>query len=270
MTGTEGERKATAYVAAYLESLGLQPAGENGTFFQEFEFISNVKLGDKNQLKQGDEALTVDKDWRPLFFSEDGHVDATEMVFAGYGIVAPKSESQPAYDSYTHLDVKDKWVVAFRFLPQDVTPERRQHLSAFSVPRYKAMMARERGAKGLILVSGPTSSVRQQLIPLSMDGTLGKTSLAVISVSDKLGEKWLKAAGKDMTELQKELDKGEPMMGFALEGVKLSCDIDIEPVTSRGRNVLALLPATEQPSCRPTIRIINRPISLSLARISIT
>ncbi len=148
LTGTEGERKATAYVAAYLESLGLKPAGENGTFFQEFEFVSNVKLGEKNQLKQGADALTVDKDWRPLFFSEDGHVDATDVVFAGYGIVAPKSDTQPAYDSYTHLDVKDKWVVAFRFLPQDVTPERRQQLSAYSVPRYKAMVARERGAKG--------------------------------------------------------------------------------------------------------------------------
>ncbi len=252
LTGTEGERKATAYVAAYLESLGLKPAGEDGTFFQEFEFVSTVKLGSKNQLKQGEESWKVDKDWRPLFFSENGHVDAAELVFAGYGIVAPKSESQPAYDSYTDLDVKDKWVVAFRFLPQDVTPERRQHLSAYSVPRYKAMMARERGAKGLILISGPTSGVRQQLIPLSMDGTLGKTSLAVISVTDQLGEKWLKSAGKELAALQKELDTGEPIKGFALEGIRLSCDIDIEPVTSRGRNVLALLPATEPMKLPPT------------------
>lgn len=245
LTGTEGERKATAYVAAFLENLGLKPAGENGTYFQEFEFVSSVKLGVKNQLKQGEQSFVVDKDWRPLFFAEDGHVDPSDVVFAGYGIVAPKSDSQPEYDSYAKLDVKDKWVVAFRFLPQDVTPERRQHLSAYSVPRYKAMVARERGAKGLILVSGPTSAVRQQLIPLSMDGTLGKTSLAVVSVSDKIGEQWLKAADKDLTTLQKEFDKGEPLEGFALKDVKLSCDIDIEPVTSRGRNVLALLPATE-------------------------
>ncbi len=176
LTGTEGERKATAYVAAYLENLGLQPAGEDGTFFQEFEFVSNVKLGDKNALKHGDESFKVDKDWRPLFFSEDGQVDAANVVFAGYGIVAPATKSDAEYDSYKDLDVKDKWVLAFRFLPQDVTPERRQQLSAYSVPRYKAMVARERGAKGLILVSGPTSSVRQQLVPLSMDGTLGKTT----------------------------------------------------------------------------------------------
>ena len=33
LTGTEGERRATAYVAAYLESLGFEPAGENGSFY---------------------------------------------------------------------------------------------------------------------------------------------------------------------------------------------------------------------------------------------
>ncbi len=74
----------------------------------------------------------------------------------------------------------------------------------------------------------------------------------MISVTDKLGEKWLSAAGKDMSALQKQLDKGEPIPGFALEGIKLSCAIDIEPVTSRGRNVLAILPATEPTKLPPT------------------
>ena len=33
MTGSVGERKATAYVAAYLDYLGAEPAGDNGTWF---------------------------------------------------------------------------------------------------------------------------------------------------------------------------------------------------------------------------------------------
>lgn len=243
LTGTEGERKATAYVAAYLENLGLKPAGENGTFFQEFEFVSNVQLGPHNALKVAETDYQINRDWRPLFFSQDGTVEPTDIVFAGYGIVAPAEKGQAEYDSYTHLDVKDKWVLVYRFLPQDISPERRQYLSAFSVPRYKAMVARDRGAKGLIIVSGPTSAVRQQLVPLSMDGTLGTSSLAVISITDDVARTWLKSSGKDLGALQKELDRGEPSMGFTLEGVKLSAQIDLEPVNSRGRNVLALLPA---------------------------
>jgi hypothetical protein len=49
-TGTEGERLATAYVAAMFEGVGLTPAGDHGTFFQAFEFTAGVSLGGDNQL----------------------------------------------------------------------------------------------------------------------------------------------------------------------------------------------------------------------------
>ena len=280
LTGTEGERNATAYVAAYLESLGLLPAGRDGTYFHEFEFVSDVKLGPANaleltklapaaaepsQARQGEDAELVganeaaasppyqlDQDWRPVFFSQEGHIDPTAIVFAGYGIVAP-ADTAPVeltdnvadsaeYDSYVHLDVTDKWVLVFRQMPQDISPERRQHLARYSGDRYKAMVARERGAKGLIFVSGPTSPLRQRLVPLEMDGTLGGSSLAVISVADEVAAKWLSSAGEELREIQSELDKGEMAMGFELPDIRLGATIDIEPVTSRGRNVLAMLP----------------------------
>lgn len=276
LTGTEGERLATAYVAAYLESLGLQPAGRDGTFFHEFEFVSDVQLGKSNTLKLSRVATsqsgsieaaqtaggaveestlpdlyTLDEDWRPVFFSHEGHIDPTAIVFAGYGIVAPadtaavdgESDADRAeYDSYVHLDVTDKWVLVFRQMPQDITPERRQHLARYSGARYKAMVARDRGAKGLIFVSGPTSPLRSRLMPLEMDGTLGGSSLAVLSVADSLAEQWFSAAGEDLREIQTGLDQGEMAMGFELPGISLEANIDIEPITARGRNVLALLP----------------------------
>lgn len=268
LTGTQGEINATAYVAAYLESLGLQPAGSDNTFFHEFEFVSDVKLGEQNTFalaseQARDEAYRLDQDWRPVFFSQEGRVEPTAVVFAGYGIVAPGEPTAAAdksaaadkaeYDSYVHLDVTDKWVMVFRQMPQDISPERRQHLSRYSGERYKAMVARDRGAKGLIFVSGPTSPLRQRLMPLVMDGTLGASSLSVISVSDELAVNWLKTAGEDLKEIQTHLDSGELAMGFELKGIKLSANIDIEPVTSRGRNVLALLPAKQPAQGSPAI-----------------
>jgi hypothetical protein len=44
-TGTEGERRATAYVAAMFHAMGLAPAGDNATFCQSFEFTAGVSLG---------------------------------------------------------------------------------------------------------------------------------------------------------------------------------------------------------------------------------
>lgn len=248
LTGTEGERRATAYVAAYLESLGLQPAGQDGTFFHEFQFVSDVALGTDNALQLGASEFKVDKDWRPVFFSKEGSVEPTEIVCAGYGIVAPAEEKQDEYDSYVHLDVKDKWVLVFRQMPQDVTPERRQHLARYSGARYKAMVARERGARGLIFVSGPKSQLRTELMPLELDGSMGAGSLSVISVNNDLAAQMLTAAGQNLNDLQTALDSGEPQMGFLLADVKLAARIDIEPVTSRGRNVLALLPAAAEPT----------------------
>ncbi|RMF40404.1 MAG: M28 family peptidase, partial [Planctomycetota bacterium] len=243
LTGTLGERKATAYVAAYLESLGLLPAGPEGSFFHEFEFISDVKLGPHNSLRVGEREYQVNRDWRPVFFSREGHIDPTPVVCAGYGIVAPAGEDQDEYDSYVHLDVKDKWVMVFRGMPGDIAPERRQFLARYSGQRYKAMVARDRGAKGVIFVSGPTSQFRSELIPLAMDGTLGGSSIAVISVADAVAEVLVRGSGRTLREIQTEFDDGQPHMGFALPDVTVSVDIDIDPVTSRGRNVLARLPA---------------------------
>ena len=70
LTGTPGERKATAYVAAYLDNLGVSPAGDGGTWFQEFEFPAGAKLGNKNKLivKAGEKEsdLRLNKNWRPI------------------------------------------------------------------------------------------------------------------------------------------------------------------------------------------------------------
>lgn len=248
MTGTPGEIQATAYVAAYLESLGLVPAGADGTFFHEFEFVSDVSLGPENQLAFEDEVYALDTRWRPVFFSREGSLSDAGVVSAGYGIVAPKEAGQEEYDSYVHLDVKDKWVLVFRDMPQDITPERRQQLARYSGARYKAMVARDRGAAGIIFVSGPTSPNRNRLMPLQLDGSLGATSIAVVSIDDSVAKKWFAKAGKDLKATQKALDGGEPAMGFELEGVKVSAKIDVEPVKSRGRNVVARLQVGDQPS----------------------
>jgi Tol biopolymer transport system component len=247
-TGSRGERLATAYVAAYMEKLGLQPAGDDGGWFQEFEFTSGVALGPGNELIASGTSYRVDEDWRPLSFSGTGEFAAAPLVFAGYGIIADAAEQQEAYDSYVHLDVKDKWVLVLRYLPENVSPEKRQQLSRPSQLRFKTTFARDRGARGLIVVTGPNAQSRSELVPLRMDGTLAGSSLPVISVTNEVVESWLSARGKSLKRLQDELDDGTQKMGFAIEGVELSAKIDVERITKMGRNVLGRLPASDAPS----------------------
>ena len=247
-TGSRGEQLATAYVAAYMQKLGLKPAGDDGGWFQPFEFTSGVDLGRGNKLVAKGHSYEVDKDWRPLSFSGTGEVKSAPVVFAGYGIVTDASKQQEAYDSYVHLDVKDKWVVVLRFLPENISPEKRQHLSRPSQLRFKTSNARERGARGLIVVTGPNAKSRSELVPLQLDGILAGSSLPVISVTDKVADSWLAAAGKSVKELQDGLDDGDQEMGFGIKGVDLSANIDIRRIKKSGRNVLGKLPVADAAS----------------------
>lgn len=248
LTGTTGERSATAYVAAYFAGLGLLPAGDNGKWFQEFQFTSGVALGPDCWLRTGADEFEVDRQWRPLSFSATGITEPSSIVFAGYGIKAPQEEEHGEYDSYVHLDVKGKWVLVLRYLPEDIMPERRQHLSRFSSLRYKAMLARDLGANGLVIVTGPNSPVKEQLIKLQLDGSLSGTSLPVVSVSNEVANNWLARAGKELKELQDSLDSGQPQMGFVVPDIQLVSSIDIEKVQQNGRNVLGRLQVGTEPT----------------------
>ncbi len=260
MTGTKGEKLATQYVADAFERLGLIGAGDGGTYFQEFDFTAGASLGPRNKLKisgldqdrrgatsirewHARGRLTVDRDWRPLGISNAGQFDSAEVIFAGYGIVAPKTEAFEAYDSFVHLDVTDKWVMVLRDMPEDITPERREHLAPYGTRSAKARTVRDKGARGLILVPGPNSQFRDPLVRIRRDDIHAAVSIPAISMTGKLAQRILDKADKKLKTLQDELDKGQPQMGFAIPKVQLEATIDIEKVTLQGRNVLAVLQA---------------------------
>ncbi|QDT03179.1 Aminopeptidase S [Rubripirellula lacrimiformis] len=243
LTGTPGERRATAYVAAYLESLGYEPAGENGTFYQSFDFPAGSSLGDANAMTVGDRELTLGTDWQPLSFSADGEIGNADIVFAGYGLQVPGSEEIDEYDSYVHLNVAGQWVLVFRDLPQEITAEQRQQMARFSSPRRKATIARDLGAKGIIFVAGPTSKVRSELIRFDTAASQAGVSIGVVSVTNEVAAKWLADAGENLQEIQAGLDDGSLAMGFAIEGATANATVEIQRKRGVGRNVIARLKA---------------------------
>ncbi|MBK8038844.1 MAG: M28 family peptidase [Verrucomicrobiaceae bacterium] len=246
LTGTEGEKLATQYFADVAKQIGLAPFGDDETYFDNFDFTAGVALGEGNTLTLLDQSLTADQDWKPLSFSQNGEVKPANIVFAGYGIETPESASIETYSSYAHLDVKDKWVLVFRYLPEGITQERRNELSRYSSLRYKALTARQKGARGFIVVSGPNSKVVQQLAPMTFDASLASSGIAAISVTDAVGDKLLTGTGKTLKELQDKLDTGDLMGGIDCQGT-LAANIVIQQEKKKGRNVLAVLPYGSQP-----------------------
>ena len=257
LTGTEGERRATAYVAAYLESLGYEPAGEDGTFFDSFDFPAGSRLTDMNEMTVADQKLQLDEDWRPLSFSKDGQTASTGIVFAGYGMQVPASEEVAEYDSYVHLNVAGQWVMVLRDMPQEISAERRQQMARYSSPRRKASIARDMGAKGIIFVTGPTSKVREQLIRFDRDASQANVSISAVSISNQVAAKIFSAAGEELAKTQAELDDGSLQMGFPLEGVKATATVGIERKRGTGRNVIARLPAADKANAKVPVVIVG-------------
>lgn len=256
-TGTPGEQRATDYVAAAFDALDLAPAGDDG-YLQKFDFTAGVRIDGVNMLVRqatggAEEEAAVDVDWRPLSFSKVGSVGFGEVVFAGYGIDAPADGAQAAYDSYADLDANGKWVVVLRYLPEDVDAERRQHLNRFASLRFKAMAARDHGAAGLIVVSGPGSQVKEQLVPLKFDASVAGTSIAAVSVTDAWAEALFAQSGTTLAAAQDALDGGEPVAGFALPGHQIGAHLTLAFDTAQGRNVLGRLQMGAQPSAEQIV-----------------
>ncbi|MGH0034124.1 MAG: M28 family peptidase [Myxococcota bacterium] len=248
LTGTPGEKIATGYVARVFRAIGLEPAGDHGTYFHEFTFTAGVSLGEDNALETtgtapGAPAPVVDVDWRPLAFSGVGEFGAAPVVFAGYGLVSPAGGGVPARDDFAGLDLEDRWVLVLRDVPGGASAPARRHWRRFASLRHKAMLARDRGARGVVFVRGPHSKLRHQLPDLALDGSLAGTRIAVAAATDALVQSWLAATspGRDLGRLQAALDGGEAVEGFELGELSLSARIDLVQQRRRGRNVIGRL-----------------------------
>ena len=255
-TGTPGELIATEYVARVWQAQGLEPAGDDGSWFHAFEFTAGVTLGSGSVLavRAGgrEHGFEVDREWRPLALSKSGDSELAPVVFAGYGIVLPDGDGAP-YDAYSELDVRGKWVLLLRFVPEDVDTERRQKLSRYAGLRYKAMLARERGALGVVFVTGPHSEVKDPLVRLAVDAALAGSSLFALSVDRGVAERLLADGGRSLSQLQAELDAGDPVAGFELSGVALRASINLVYERGHGRNVIARLRAVRGSDAAPVV-----------------
>jgi Zn-dependent M28 family amino/carboxypeptidase len=243
--GSDGERLAAEYIAAQLQRIGARPLPGRQSMFQAFEFTAGSRDGGSSLAvgPAGAAASTYGAaDVRALSFSDDGAADG-DVVFAGYGLVVPESANF-GYDSYAGLDVKDKIVLVLRYFPEDADAQTKAALARYSDLRYKANAARQRGAKAMLVVTGPRSPNAGELVPLSFDTAIAGSGLPAASINARVGAALLQKSGRALADVQKELDSGNPhVAGFALN-TRARLNTRVVREKKAARNVLAYLPAT--------------------------
>lgn len=112
-SGYEAERS----IARIFKTLGLEPGGKNGTYFQEFTYpmmrfldVGMMRLTDRSSIKN----YTYGDDYYFYSVTSSGHA-RTEVIFVGYGISRPDL----GWDDYENLNVDGKILICFKGAPDD-------------------------------------------------------------------------------------------------------------------------------------------------------
>lgn len=249
MSGSPGEQQAADYLIAQLRQMGAKPLPGRADFRAPFDFTAGTKDGGSWVRLGGRtmERFDQGKDVQALSFSDNADVADAPVVFAGYGIVVPENQGF-GYDSYATLDVKDKVVLVLRYFPEDADAQTKAILARYSALRFKAMAARQRGAKAILVVTGPASPNAGETIPMSFDTALAGSGIVAASISGTVAESMFKTfndPAKTLASAQKSLDTANPhVAGFDMPNVTATIHTSVLRETKRASNVIGYLPAT--------------------------
>ncbi len=154
--GTPGYDMAADYVAGRFASLGLQPGGDDGGWFQNFSLIRHSSGGGAQLLLTGADGARHKAVFGEDFVGgglasaggEDGRGQlAAPMVFVGYGLDAPEL----GHESFEGVDLEGKIAVWVFDMPAGMDPLLAMHMQQAGADRFGAL-----GAVGSILLFTPS------------------------------------------------------------------------------------------------------------------
>ncbi len=252
--GSRGGDLATAYIATQFELAGLQPAGDDHTFFQKVPLLG-ATTDPTSTLSASREGLETSFQWLDDFVGVSQRQQAENIVdgealFVGHGISAPEFR----WDDYKNVDVKGKVLVMFTNEPPSEDPKffGGRALTYYGRWTYKYEEATRRGALAvLILHTTPTAGYGWDVVRSSWgkeDPQLklapGAHALAFAGwLSQGASEKVAVMAGTTLDTLLRAADSPEfrPMpLGVRIHGNFLT---KVRPIESR--NVAALAPGSD-------------------------
>ncbi len=272
-TGTPGANDSAHYIAGEFSLLGLRPGmqlarpartrGENrAQFLQPFPYVAYVELGKSNLffMNRGrpDDAMQflVGKDWMPLGFSSNGRIEATPLAFVGYGI----TDAELKYDDYPSA-VKGKIAIAFSGTPDGDNPHGK--FARYEDVRWKAIAARNAGAKALLVITQENNLQDDRLSRLRYDNSAGDSGIPVTVISRQLAIRLFRESdGEKLGALEtafrlvisQHLAHGAASFGFSalqdanmipVANYALTLSIDIVRREAPSFNVVGILPGTE-------------------------
>ena len=275
-TGSSGANLAAEYIAKEFSHLRLRrsigvdlpgmsilEADSPHRYMQEFPYVAGVELGQDNVLdintRRADNIviLKAGEDWMPLGFSSNGEIQKAQYVFVGYGI----TDAELKYDSYAGHGVKDKVAIALSGTPDGDNPH--GQFARYEDSRWKAIAARNAGAKALFLIAQDENFKEERQAKLRYDNSAGEAGLPVAVISMQTAARLFPSGSpKDVVAALAEEAKAQPratdpalppqpdrseakITSRPLNGVTLSVSINITRHEVAAANVVGILDGSD-------------------------
>jgi Zn-dependent M28 family amino/carboxypeptidase len=256
---TEGETKTIAYLQKQFKAAGLEP-GNGDSYIQEVPMVNiqttaapemqvSTSKGSFKLKGLEDYVIWTDKITDKVSFDND------EVVFAGYGVVAPEYN----WNDYAGLDVKGKIVMVMvndpGFAAGDSTLFKGKTMTYYGRWTYKFEEAARQGAKGCLIVhttegaSYPFTVVQNNwnASKLRLDDRGKDNVYTDINgwLSLPAAKKLVAAAGQDSTNFFAQADK-KGFKPLALD-LKLSTSVAVKTIFNKSHNVIGKITGSKRP-----------------------
>ncbi len=258
MPFTEGETKTIEYLQAQYKAVGLEP-GNGNSYLQEVPMVNIEATAAPTMQAQTPQGTLTLKAFDDYVIWTDRtepsiSLDKAELVFAGYGVVAPEYN----WNDYAGLDVKGKVVLVMvndpGFWAGDTTLFKGKEMTYYGRWTYKFEEAARQGAKGCLIIhrtdaAGYPFAVQQNNFNtsrLQLDNR-GKDipNCDVIGwVPESVAMKLLQAAGKDESLIKQADQKGFKAVPL---DVTLSTTMQVKTTYNKTHNVIGKIVGAERP-----------------------
>ncbi len=250
---TRGDRLAQLYIATQMEAMGLQPAGPEGGWFQPFDIVAITSRNPETMVaRRGDEKVELRHREDFVAFSDvaapESRIEDAEIVFVGYGMVAPEY----GWDDYKDADLKGKVLLVMNNDPED-DPRLFEGRTRLYYGRwdYKYAEAARHGAAGAIIIhTTPSAGYPWQVVQTSWSGERsslphqGGPRLQVKTwVTDEAARKIARLGGQDLDVLRAAAQKKD-FRPVSL-GARLSLVLQNEVKKTQTANVVGRLPGRD-------------------------
>jgi len=265
-TGEPGLQIAARYLAVQAEQLGLQPVDPDRDYLQPYKIAEKSYDREKSMITISGADGTVSVSNDPFYILPAPGGDQTviegDVVFAGYGI----NSEENGYNDFENIDIEDKIVLFMNRAPLNEegteTQFDNEKWSGMQNFQYKMAYIFSRHPKAVMMVMDPKSGMNsiEDVNPaiagyLSRSRTLkteeeesGTTSgnqPGIVLIHRNVADRLLATAGKDLKELQLEIDRNLKPESFYLEGTGLKIQLVMKHSDVEVYNVFGMIEGSD-------------------------